>query len=185
MCLNDFILLLRLSNLFSWFPNASWSFPDTAFHMSAMSSDNASWIPTGTYHDSMEAEKGNFIRFCNPHPASRIELPCGMRDAELCILHPARLTFIAILLGRAWASPTWTIQLCANYILYTVLWYVRHAKLCPQHGSMDINVKYSIAHSHATAIGRMYAVLIPSEARSLLGLESCFVWLLGVSFACV
>ena len=28
-------------------------------------------------------------------------------------------------------------------------------------------------------------LVIPSEARSLLGLESHFVWLLGVSFACV
>ena len=30
-----------------------------------------------------------------------------------------------------------------------------------------------------------YSAIFPSEARSLLGLESSFVWLLGVSFACV
>ena len=49
------------------------------------------------------------------------------------------------------------------YIIYYILlllWYVRHAKLYPQHGSMDMNAKYSIAHSHATAISRMYAILI-------------------------
>ena len=37
---------------------------------------------------------------------------------------------------------------CAR-IIYYVLWYVGHAKVYIQHGSMDINAKYSIAHSHA------------------------------------
>ena len=48
---------------------------------------------------------------------------------------------------------------CARMI-YFILWYVRHAKLYTQHGSMSINVKYSIAHSHAWATGHMYAILI-------------------------
>ena len=50
------------------------------------------------------------------------------------------------------------VQLYANYIL----WYIiSHAKLYyTQHGSMDVNVKYSIAHSHAWAMGHIYTVLI-------------------------
>ena len=41
---------------------------------------------------------------------------------------------------------------CARIIYYILLlllllWYVGHAKLYPQHGSMSINAKYSIAHS--------------------------------------
>ena len=51
---------------------------------------------------------------------------------------------------------------CARMIYYyfILLWYVRHVKLYTQHGSMSINAKYSIAHSHAWATGHMYAVLI-------------------------
>ena len=41
-----------------------------------------------------------------------------------------------------------------------ILWYVGHAKLYPQHGSMNINAKYSIAHSHVLATGCIYTVLI-------------------------
>ena len=36
----------------------------------------------------------------------------------------------------------------------------RSREIYAQHGSMDIGAKYPIAHSHAMAIGRMYAVLI-------------------------
>ena len=39
---------------------------------------------------------------------------------------------------------------CKLYIYYT-LWYVGYAKLYTQHGSMNINAKYSIAHSHVWA----------------------------------
>ena len=48
---------------------------------------------------------------------------------------------------------------CAQ-IIYYILWYVGHAKLYPQYGSMDISAKYSISHSHAWATGCIYAVLI-------------------------
>ena len=43
---------------------------------------------------------------------------------------------------------------CARIVYYIILlWYVCHAKYMPSmHGSMDISVKYSIAHSHDWAI---------------------------------
>ena len=52
-------------------------------------------------------------------------------------------------------------QMIHYYIIYYILlWYVGHAKLYPQHGSMNINAKYSIVHSNVWATGRIYAVLI-------------------------
>ena len=42
------------------------------------------------------------------------------------------------------------------YIIYYILWYVGHAKLYPQHGSIDINAKYSTTHCHAWAIQAVY-----------------------------
>ena len=44
----------------------------------------------------MEAEKGNFVRFRNPQPASRTlrDAGCGMRSSASRIPHPAKLTFI-------------------------------------------------------------------------------------------
>ena len=49
------------------------------------------------------------------------------------------------------------VQLCAHYIIFLLLWYVRHTKLYTQHGSMNIHCKckYSIAHSHVWATDRI------------------------------
>ena len=51
-------------------------------------------------------------------------------------------------------------SIAGHIYYYILLWYVGHAKLYPQHGSMNINAKYSIAHSHVWATGHIYAVLI-------------------------
>ena len=54
------------------------------------------------------------------------------------------------------------VQLCVNDILllYIMVRPSREIIYPAQHGSMNINTKYSIAHSHAWATGRIYAILI-------------------------
>ena len=65
---------------------------------------------------------------------------CCMQDATIwrlsfswiCVylnsppLRMRTLAKLSGLLGRAWASPTWTIKLCTKYIFLVYVWYVRH-----------------------------------------------------------
>ena len=65
----------------------------------------------------------------------------------------------AIIIGASLSEPH--INGTAVRELYIIIIMVcRSREIYAHHGSMDISAKYSIAHSHAWATRRIYAVLI-------------------------
>ena len=78
-----------------------------------------------------------------------------------CMHQPHALLHNLLLIGASLSKPhiySYKRYSCARIVYGTS---VTRNIICPaRHGSMDISAKYSIAHSHAWAIGRIYIVLI-------------------------